>query len=221
LRSPIAIQSNLELLYYDAGLSAFISRDPAGYSGGKCLNLYEYSWNTPINRSDPSGLQPWMPPGGGGIVPPGQPFLPGTAGRNPPPPVPTPDDACKCISNNPNCPKGCDEASCQALLKQIRDIASSVKTPGITWDRCADWCGDFLGKLGTLEKNPCVKKGASSLVRFTWFWWPGKHYAYKVELCNGKQWYMDLGTPLINVGGGDHVGTPEDIPICCYGEERL
>jgi len=40
--------------YYDPALGRWISEDPIGVGGG--LNLYRYSSNDPINRSDPSGL---------------------------------------------------------------------------------------------------------------------------------------------------------------------
>jgi RHS repeat-associated protein len=45
---------NLRGRYYDAALGRFISRDPAGVSGG--LNLYAYAGDDPADFSDPTGL---------------------------------------------------------------------------------------------------------------------------------------------------------------------
>ena len=42
--------------YYDAALGRFISRDPILYRAGP--SLYAYVKNSPVNRVDPSGLQP-------------------------------------------------------------------------------------------------------------------------------------------------------------------
>ena len=42
---------------YDPTLGQFISRDPIEYEGG--INLYEYVGDSPLNRTDPSGL--WGP----------------------------------------------------------------------------------------------------------------------------------------------------------------
>ena len=39
--------------YYDAGTGKFINRDPIGYGGG--INLYGFTGNNPVNRSDPNG----------------------------------------------------------------------------------------------------------------------------------------------------------------------
>jgi len=41
--------------YYDAGLSTFISRDPIGYDG-RDVNLYRYVGDSPLVRTDPTGL---------------------------------------------------------------------------------------------------------------------------------------------------------------------
>ena len=42
--------------YYDPALGRFVSRDPAGLSGG--LNAYAYCGNNPVNCTDPSGMLP-------------------------------------------------------------------------------------------------------------------------------------------------------------------
>jgi RHS repeat-associated protein len=47
--------------WYDPGLARFVSRDPIGLEGG--ANYYSYVENSPINSSDPSGLQPLPGPG--------------------------------------------------------------------------------------------------------------------------------------------------------------
>ena len=41
---------------YSAAFARFINRDPGGESKG--VNLYDYTFNTPINFIDPLGLQP-------------------------------------------------------------------------------------------------------------------------------------------------------------------
>jgi len=41
--------------YYDPNAGRFITRDPMSYAGG--INLYAYTQNNPVNRTDPSGLQ--------------------------------------------------------------------------------------------------------------------------------------------------------------------
>ncbi len=42
--------------YYDPELGRFLSEDPIGITGG--LNLYAYAGNDPVNRWDPTGLDP-------------------------------------------------------------------------------------------------------------------------------------------------------------------
>lgn len=42
--------------WYDPFLGRFISEDPIGLAGG--INLYAYTLNDPVNRADPSGLDP-------------------------------------------------------------------------------------------------------------------------------------------------------------------
>jgi RHS repeat-associated protein len=52
-------ESGLQLLtyrYYDTSAGRFLTRDPAGYSGG--INLYGYVTNNPVNLFDPLGLDP-------------------------------------------------------------------------------------------------------------------------------------------------------------------
>ena len=44
---------NLRGRYYDAATGRFISRDPAGLSGG--VNLYAYAGDDPVDFSDPTG----------------------------------------------------------------------------------------------------------------------------------------------------------------------
>jgi RHS repeat-associated protein len=41
--------------YYDAALSMFINRDPIKYEGG--MNLYAYVGDSPLTRTDPTGLE--------------------------------------------------------------------------------------------------------------------------------------------------------------------
>jgi RHS repeat-associated protein len=84
---------------YAAELGRFGSRDPVGFAAG--VNLYEYVWDSPTNRTDPTGEQfvpgtpnsPYQPPGGRRPVPdhPRPKPLPPTA--PPTPPVVTPPDA--------------------------------------------------------------------------------------------------------------------------------
>ncbi len=45
---------NLRGRYYDAALGRFISRDPAGLSGG--INLYAYAGDDPVDFSDPTRM---------------------------------------------------------------------------------------------------------------------------------------------------------------------
>ena len=68
--------------WYDASLQRFISRDPVGFESS--YNLYEYGANNPVNRVDPSGLQPpvLLPP------PPAPPVVPPAAPPVPPPAAP-------------------------------------------------------------------------------------------------------------------------------------
>ena len=42
--------------YYDSYTGRFVTRDPIGYGGG--INLYGFTGNNPVNRSDPSGFEP-------------------------------------------------------------------------------------------------------------------------------------------------------------------
>ena len=51
--------------YYSPGLQRFISPDPLGFGGGDA-NLYAYVHNSPINSTDPTGLQSPSAGGGGG-----------------------------------------------------------------------------------------------------------------------------------------------------------
>jgi RHS repeat-associated protein len=51
----------LDARYYDPASGRFVSEDPIGFRGD--INLYRYCANDPVNKIDPSGLQP---PGGGG-----------------------------------------------------------------------------------------------------------------------------------------------------------
>ena len=39
--------------YYDSYTGRFVTRDPIGYKGG--INLYGFTGNNPVNRSDPNG----------------------------------------------------------------------------------------------------------------------------------------------------------------------
>jgi len=68
--------------YYDAGLERFVSRDPSGYWGSNCLNLYEYVYGSPTNKTDPTGLQmfPHFPRAVPPIMPPSP--TPGGSGAN-------------------------------------------------------------------------------------------------------------------------------------------
>jgi RHS repeat-associated protein len=43
--------------YYDPSVGRFISQDPIGFSAGDS-NLYRYVLNSPVNATDPSGLEP-------------------------------------------------------------------------------------------------------------------------------------------------------------------
>ena len=79
---------------YHGQLGRFCSRDPIGYRAGS--NIFEYVWDSPANRNDPSGLQagPTFPgtpgwPAGGHIRVPAPIPAPsnGSSGANP---IPTP-----------------------------------------------------------------------------------------------------------------------------------
>ena len=55
--------------YYLPTLGRWLTRDPIGYQGG--INLYEYAFDAPSTRLDPSGLQGWgAPPWGSMYTPP-------------------------------------------------------------------------------------------------------------------------------------------------------
>jgi RHS repeat-associated protein len=45
--------------YYDPTAGRFISEDPIGFSGD--INVCRYSFNSPVNLDDPSGLAPGLP----------------------------------------------------------------------------------------------------------------------------------------------------------------
>jgi RHS repeat-associated protein len=45
--------------YYDPSAERFLTRDPAGYGGG--MDLYAYCGDNPVNRMDPTGLDPGDP----------------------------------------------------------------------------------------------------------------------------------------------------------------
>ncbi|MFZ0819220.1 MAG: RHS repeat-associated core domain-containing protein [Candidatus Acidiferrales bacterium] len=45
--------------YFDPQVGRFISEDPIGFSGD--INVYRYSFNSPVNLDDPSGLAPGLP----------------------------------------------------------------------------------------------------------------------------------------------------------------
>ncbi len=45
--------------YFDPQVGKFISEDPIGFSGD--INVYRYSFNSPVNLDDPSGLAPGLP----------------------------------------------------------------------------------------------------------------------------------------------------------------
>jgi RHS repeat-associated protein len=53
--------------YYDPALGRWVSEDPIGIEGG--ANLFGYSENDPVNRRDPSGLDPGCQPGQGVCLP--------------------------------------------------------------------------------------------------------------------------------------------------------
>jgi|SRR5579863_2143292 len=46
--------------YYDSVSGRFLSEDPIGFSSGD-INVYRYSFNSPVNLDDPSGLAPGLP----------------------------------------------------------------------------------------------------------------------------------------------------------------
>lgn len=45
--------------WYDPKLARFVSEDPIGLAGG--INTYAYVGNSPVNATDPSGLNPCLP----------------------------------------------------------------------------------------------------------------------------------------------------------------
>jgi RHS repeat-associated protein len=66
---------------YEAELGRFASRDPLGYKA--CMNLTEYTFDSPTNRTDAKGLQ-------AGPMGPFDPRYPGTEWPSPAPPRPAP-----------------------------------------------------------------------------------------------------------------------------------
>lgn len=66
--------------FYDPNLGRFISEDPIGFAGGD-VNLYGYVWNSPLNWTDPMGLDPFKLPSHPNQLPPG--WTPDTTHRNP------------------------------------------------------------------------------------------------------------------------------------------
>jgi RHS repeat-associated protein len=53
--------------YYDGELGRFVSQDPIGFIGGS-TNLYRYVKNSPMDRTDPSGLRDTRWPGNGSVT---------------------------------------------------------------------------------------------------------------------------------------------------------
>ncbi len=178
------------------------SDDPIGYSGG--INLYEYVFDSPTNRTDPTGLDTpscWDTGGNGGCT-------------NIQPPT-TPESLCDGISKA--CPK-CTKKACLDLLKRLKDAAAAVPAP-CGRDKCQKWEEAFETYLSKhplgLSTNPCVT--SSGLATFKWFTpWSG-HAAYKITLCNGKAWYVDFGCSSIG-GTGSAGGVGVDIPWWMWDE---
>jgi RHS repeat-associated protein len=57
----ISLVQQVRNRYYDSSLSAFVSRDPIGYSAGD-ENLYRYVSGNPLRAADPSGMWVWIKP---------------------------------------------------------------------------------------------------------------------------------------------------------------
>jgi len=44
--------------FYDSATGRFVSEDPLGVSGSAGTNGYRYAWDSPVDKADPSGLDP-------------------------------------------------------------------------------------------------------------------------------------------------------------------
>jgi RHS repeat-associated protein len=168
-------------------------------------NRYAYCDNNPVNRIDPSGLQP-----GQGSV--------GSGGCRRSPPPPPPDiqrlnRMCYAMMVPPPPCDGCTVSGYQQAIQQFQNAVSATWIANICGlyvgtNTCQRWAFDLQRRLPNFDlTNPCVRS-AGTVTFSTGGILSSTHVAYRLEMCDGSVVYADNGA----WGGSDHIFYARDIP---------